>query len=137
MKQTDPQFKLRLDEELKAALTAAAKQNQRTLSAEIVARLQASFDAPPSMEAVTLANMMAMQYAQEHGIPQSEALSVLVMKGVNDKNKHVAYLAVESGVTPQEMRQALRILEEGSAPDAGMAFETVPKRKKVAGKKDD
>lgn len=45
MKQTDPQFKLRLDEDLKAALTAAAKQNQRTLSAEIVARLQASFEA--------------------------------------------------------------------------------------------
>jgi len=47
MKQTDPQFKLRLDEDLKAALTSAAKQNQRTLSAEIVARLQASFSESP------------------------------------------------------------------------------------------
>lgn len=128
---------LRMPPEVKEQIEAAAKANNRSMNAEIVARLQASFDAPPSMEAVTLAHMMAMQYAQEHGIPQSEALSVLVMKGVNDKNKHVAYLAVESGVTPQEMRQALRILEDGSAPDAGMAFETVPKRKKVAGKKDD
>lgn len=54
MKQTDPQFKLRLDEDLKAALTAAAKQNQRTLSAEIVARLQASFEASPRADAVSL-----------------------------------------------------------------------------------
>lgn len=44
MKQTDPQFKLRLDEGLKAALTAAAKENNRTLSAEIVARLDRSFE---------------------------------------------------------------------------------------------
>lgn len=128
---------LRMPPEVKEQIEAAARANGRSMNAEIVARLQASFEAPTSTEAVTLANMMAMQYAQEHGIPQSEALSVLVMKGVNDKNKHVAYLAVESGVTPQEMRQALRILEEGSAPDAGMAFETVPKRKKVAGKKND
>jgi len=44
MKQDDPQFKLRLPPELKRQLEEAAKTNTRTLGAEIVARLQASFD---------------------------------------------------------------------------------------------
>ncbi len=43
MKQDDPQFKLRIPPELKRQLEEAAKSNTRTLGAEIVARLQASF----------------------------------------------------------------------------------------------
>jgi hypothetical protein len=41
-KQSDPQFKLRLPPELKAALEEAAQINNRSVSAEIIARLQDS-----------------------------------------------------------------------------------------------
>ncbi|MFB0691934.1 Arc family DNA-binding protein [Agrobacterium pusense] len=42
-KQTDPQFKLRLPPELKLALDEAAFLNNRSVSAEILARLTESF----------------------------------------------------------------------------------------------
>lgn len=41
-KQTDPQFKLRLTPELKAGIETAAASNNRSMNAEIVARLEAS-----------------------------------------------------------------------------------------------
>lgn len=44
MKQTDPQMKLRFPPELKAQIEASAKENNRSMNAEIVARLQESFD---------------------------------------------------------------------------------------------
>lgn len=43
MKQTDPQFKLRLPHELKANIEKAAADNHRSVTAEIVARLHESF----------------------------------------------------------------------------------------------
>lgn len=46
MKQTDPQFKLRLPQGLKDRLESAATSNHRSLTAEIVARLEDSFSEP-------------------------------------------------------------------------------------------
>lgn len=43
MKQTDPQYKLRLSQELKDQVEAAAKEAGRSMNAEIVARLEGSF----------------------------------------------------------------------------------------------
>jgi hypothetical protein len=43
-KQTDPQFKLRLTPELKAQIEKFAKVNNRSLNAEIISRLERSFD---------------------------------------------------------------------------------------------
>lgn len=43
MAREDPQLKLRLTEELKALVTNAAKANGRSVNAEIVSRLEASF----------------------------------------------------------------------------------------------
>lgn len=44
MSSEDPQIKIRLAPELKAAVEASAAQNERSLTAEITARLRASFD---------------------------------------------------------------------------------------------
>lgn len=41
--QTDPQYKLRMPPELHEKLKAAAKDNHRSMNAEIVARLQSTF----------------------------------------------------------------------------------------------
>ncbi|NML75274.1 Arc family DNA-binding protein [Rhizobium sp. S-51] len=43
-KQTDPQFKLRMTPEIKDAIETAAARNNRSMNAEILARLQASID---------------------------------------------------------------------------------------------
>lgn len=42
--QTDPQYKLRLPTDLKEKIKQASEDNHRSMNAEIVARLQASFD---------------------------------------------------------------------------------------------
>lgn len=47
MKQTDPHFKLRLPPDLKEKIERASAASQRSMSAEIVARLAASFDDIP------------------------------------------------------------------------------------------
>lgn len=44
--QNDPQFKLRLPAELKTWIDAQARLNNRSINAEIVARLEASFNPP-------------------------------------------------------------------------------------------
>ncbi|MBJ2139258.1 Arc-like DNA binding dprotein [Delftia sp. 60] len=46
MKQTDPQYKLRLPQELKDLVEEAAKRTGRSMNAEVVARLQTTFEAP-------------------------------------------------------------------------------------------
>lgn len=43
MARTDPQLNFRIPADLKARLEAAAEKNQRTLTGELVARLEASF----------------------------------------------------------------------------------------------
>lgn len=45
MKQTDPQYKLRLSQELKEKIEAAAKHSGRSMNAEIVMRLEGTFQA--------------------------------------------------------------------------------------------
>lgn len=47
MSREDPQMKIRLPADLKESIEFAAKASGRTLNSEVVARLQASFDAPP------------------------------------------------------------------------------------------
>ena len=46
MKQTDPQYKLRLPQTLKDQIEEAARHSGRSMNAEVVARLQATFDSP-------------------------------------------------------------------------------------------
>lgn len=43
MSREDPQFKLRMTEDLKAKVEEAAKANNRSMNAELLARLEASF----------------------------------------------------------------------------------------------
>lgn len=63
MKHDQPQFKLRLPKLLKDALEEQAAANDRTLTAEIVARLQASFSI--SSESPTLDALKRMEAHQE------------------------------------------------------------------------
>ncbi|WP_312905380.1 Arc family DNA-binding protein [Stutzerimonas nitrititolerans] len=51
MERTEPQFKLRLPQHLKADLEHAAQKGHRSLSAEIIARLEKSFGRAPGSEA--------------------------------------------------------------------------------------
>lgn len=52
MKQTDPQFKLRLPQELKARLESVAASSRRSLTAEIIARLEETLEIEKALEVV-------------------------------------------------------------------------------------
>lgn len=58
MKQTDPQFKLRLPPELKEELDAAAERSKRSLNAEIVSRLQSSFTEARDVQVAEITSKM-------------------------------------------------------------------------------
>ena len=50
MKQTDPQYKLRLPQDLKDRIEQSSKLSGRSMNAEIVSRLQASYRAPAAAD---------------------------------------------------------------------------------------
>ncbi len=60
MKQTDPQYKLRLPQELKDQIETAAKEAGRSMNAEIVARLEESFSDTAGVDNALL-HMLAEQ----------------------------------------------------------------------------
>lgn len=84
MKQTDPQFKLRLTESLKEQLTEAARKNNRTISAEMLARLQDSF----GPAAAPIEGATPMPPAQFDALV--EALAAKTMQLVEEAQKNAA-----------------------------------------------
>ena len=48
--QRDPQYKLRWPEDLRQKVVQSAKEHNRSMNADIVARLEQSFEQPPSAE---------------------------------------------------------------------------------------
>jgi len=63
-KQTDPQMKIRLPPELKERIERAADQNGRSQNAEIIARLEQSFDPARSGISVREANLFTLELMQ-------------------------------------------------------------------------
>lgn len=96
MKQTDPQFKLRLPEDLKEQIEAAAQESKRSMNAEIVHRLQGSFlnkneledddllaEAVLERTGVLLAEHIK-ESAQQHGRPLLDELVSQLQHKVRD-----------------------------------------------------
>lgn len=50
--QTDPQYKLRWSEELRDKIQESAKQHNRSMNADIVARLEQSFSTPETTQSL-------------------------------------------------------------------------------------
>lgn len=61
MARTDPQLNFRIPAELREKLDAAAASNKRSLTSELIARLQASFEEPAHGEALTTSTADAVQ----------------------------------------------------------------------------
>ena len=57
MARTDPQVNLRIPAELKDALDAAAEANKRSLTAEIVARLERTVSDRPAINGLSMAEL--------------------------------------------------------------------------------
>lgn len=67
MKRSDPQFKLRFPSEVKRLLDAASEKNHRSLTAEVVARLERTFQAEAAASSVDLSGIPAADLLAELG----------------------------------------------------------------------
>lgn len=68
-KQTDPQFKLRMTQEIKDAVERAAAANNRSMNAEILARLQQSIDVDgrwPNLPPAVVEMLRRQQMTEAH-----------------------------------------------------------------------
>ena len=63
-RQTDPQYKLRLTPELKERLDEAAKDNNRSLNSEILARLEGSFASEETLKGLMSALAVQERYSK-------------------------------------------------------------------------
>lgn len=64
MAREDLHFRLRIPDSLKAQVEQSAQENRRSMTAEIIARLEASFDAP-SREEFELTKKWAQEFLRE------------------------------------------------------------------------
>lgn len=81
MARSDPQINIRIPQELKARIEEAAKANGRSMNAELVARLQTTFDFDQSSETIHKGlAAMELRYAQErfdHLKERSDAIQLM------------------------------------------------------------
>lgn len=86
MSRTDPQFNLRIPEALRDKVMAAAKDNKRSATAEVLARLEESFER--DLAQAELSNRLySAKENREEG--QSEAAAVM-MQGIEEIKAKIA-----------------------------------------------
>ena len=74
MKQTDPQFKLRIPAELKARIDEAAKLSRRSATAEITARLEETFELDLAMDKLRFGDHTATKEILNRLLAENEQL---------------------------------------------------------------
>lgn len=120
MARSDPQLNFRIPAELREQLDAAARDNNRSLTGELIARLQSTFDGVPSFP---FAVEQAIEHEQEErGGTREEALTRLVLAG-QAKGGTVFQVVVPRAMTMQEYRELMRASETVIPPDANMILE--------------
>lgn len=119
MKQTDPQYKLRLPQDLKDQIETSAKEAGRSMNAEIVARLERSFTADREVEEMAFENVVEAAGLQR----EIERLSKLLenqkaeaQKMMQEQSKAIAaevlkHLHAEADAKIEEARQAVAELK--------------------------
>ena len=89
--QPEPQYKLRLSEELRDRLKESAKKYNRTMNADIVARLEASFAEDASTEKGAGINFqLDSEWFKKTGLTADEFaryVRLSILSGLNDNKK--------------------------------------------------
>jgi hypothetical protein len=110
------QFTLRLPSDLHAQLNAAREQSGRTLTAEIIARLRASFEGAfsPLPESVSTA---LKERAETLGTSFDIELARAASAGLNVGAPAVLMLTVQNGITLKSAEELLRAARKQLPPD--------------------
>lgn len=124
MKQTDPQFKLRIPEDLKLRIESSAHEHGRSMNAEIVARLEGSFVS-------TAIPRDVVEFAHANGVPEEIALTMLIQAGLST-NGSIVYAVFSPGMGAEEMSAAVQLLRDKAGDDATVTFDSRPNTASVA-----
>jgi hypothetical protein len=109
MARTDPQMNLRFPAELKQLIEDAAKANNRSMNAEIVARLKSSFDCQSSGAGSAMESYYLLIDSSGYPISWSEIMAH--MKGVSNARK-IDPVDLKIDVVTPDMESSSRRAEE-------------------------
>ncbi|HHN4148709.1 TPA: Arc family DNA-binding protein [Pseudomonas aeruginosa] len=115
MSREDPQFKLRMPLSLRRQAEQAAKAAGRSLNAELVARLEASFlSESPSEELLPAKRARELALMARNGIPDEvrrrtiEAIARAVKLGRSEAMANLNDLHLDSGIPDSELDELLK-----------------------------
>lgn len=116
MERTDPQFKLRIPATLKAQLDAAAKNNRRSLTAEIVMRLETTLEIEEQLREIRFSGSLEDIHdfidalTLQSSAPAGPARSSLLMQLYQETSRRVAEL--EAAGEPNGMADKVELEHE-------------------------
>jgi hypothetical protein len=117
MSREDPQFKLRMPEELKAQAENAAKASGRSLNSELVARIESSFLADSSADRlIPAAKAKELALMARSGIPDEirrraiSAIGRAVRLGHSDTYIEISDLQLGVGMPEEEIDNILNLV---------------------------
>jgi hypothetical protein len=132
-------MKLRLPEAMRERIAELAKQNGRSMNAEIVRRLEwaLTLESEPVTEkkeplqqpvAGALSWLITTEIkalAEKEGVPFDEMLAKIVVAGLHPEAPQVLYLPLFPGTTKEDVRNALQASKEVLRPDAAVVSESL------------
>lgn len=128
-KQTDPQFKLRLTRELKDAVEKAASANNRSMNAEIIHRLNLSFEIEPDFTMESARTLAFSKNRDEEKVPApGDVVTIEIQKAVRN--------AVEKTIDKLENEGFITFLLDINDVDNPAVYHKLAKRRSVLLKKD-
>lgn len=133
MARTDIQTNLRFTEAMKTALIEAAKANGRSMNAEIVARLQASFAAEQRHPIHGVARDIVEELAETNGLQFDEALTMAIISGAQIGVPQVLYVRTHTGITAKEVTETMKTLSHVVRDDASIYMELPPNKQRSRG----
>lgn len=131
-------MKLRLPEEMRDRIAELAKQNGRSMNAEIVRRLEWSLSLlgeptavegpPPPQQPIAgaltwLITAEINQLAAAENVPFDEMFAKIVLAGLHKEAPQVLYLALLPGTSKEDMRAAMEASAGIVRPDAAVMLE--------------
>ena len=139
---TADQFVVRLPDGMRDRIAELAKQNNRSMNAEIVKRLEWALTLTgeptfkPALPPVVgdIPYFMAQDIARlahDAGVPFDEMLARIFMAGIHKDAPQVLYISLMPGATTKELRLALEASKDIARPDATFVSETIMKKQSL------
>lgn len=126
-------YPLRMPDELRTRLEHAAAEGSRSLHAEIVARLQASFTPSITTPNVKFSGVderdegvyeEVSEFAKKRGMSYRDALMLLVQAGLQPNAPQIVHIRVGAGATMQEVRAIISEAAAIADPSASVIYES-------------